>query len=256
MNILAGESLGKSYSEKSLFEGISISLQKNQKSALIAANGFGKSTLLKIIAGKETPDQGKVSIRNSITMGYLEQEPALDPNAGIMDVIFESTSPVLKALGRYETLVGLGDLADKNELQSTIDLIDSLGAWDHESKAREILSKLGIHELDRTIGTLSGGQKKRVALARLLVEEPDLLLLDEPTNHLDLDMIEWLESYLKRLNKTILLISHDRYFIEGVCDTILELTANKIHSYQGNYAYYLEKKEEREFREGREIDKA
>ncbi len=256
MNILAGESLGKSYSEKSLFEGISISLQKNQKSALIAANGFGKSTLLKIIAGKETPDQGKVSIRNSVTMGYLEQEPALDPNAGIMDVIFDSTSPVLEALGRYETLVGLGDSADKNELQSTIDLIDSLGAWDHESKAREILSKLGIHELDRTIGTLSGGQKKRVALARLLVEEPDLLLLDEPTNHLDLDMIEWLESYLKRLNKTILLISHDRYFIEGVCDTILELTANKIHSYQGNYAYYLEKKEEREFREGREIDKA
>ncbi|MFM7901416.1 MAG: ATP-binding cassette domain-containing protein, partial [Bacteroidota bacterium] len=215
MNILTGEGLGKAFSEKSLFEGISISLQKNQKSALIAANGVGKSTLLRILAGKETADSGKVSIRNSVTMGYLEQEPALDSNAGIMDVIFESTSPVLKALGLYEFLIDLGELADKNELQETIDLIDSLGAWDHESKAREILSKLGIHDLEKTIGTLSGGQKKRVALARLLVEEPDLLLLDEPTNHLDLDMIEWLESYLSKLNKTILLISHDRYFLEG-----------------------------------------
>ncbi|MFM7823693.1 MAG: ABC-F family ATP-binding cassette domain-containing protein, partial [Bacteroidota bacterium] len=256
MNILTGEGLGKAFSEKSLFEGISISLQKNQKSALIAANGVGKSTLLRILAGKETADSGKVSIRNSVTMGYLEQEPALDSNAGIMDVIFESTSPVLKALGRYEFLIDLGELADKNELQETIDLIDSLGAWDHESKAREILSKLGIHDLEKTIGTLSGGQKKRVALARLLVEEPDLLLLDEPTNHLDLDMIEWLESYLSKLNKTILLISHDRYFLEGVCDTILELTPDRLYSYQGDYAYFLEKKDEREFREGREIDKA
>ncbi|MFM7054935.1 MAG: ribosomal protection-like ABC-F family protein [Bacteroidota bacterium] len=256
MNILTGEGLGKAFSEKSLFEGISISLQKNQKSALIAANGVGKSTLLRILAGKETADSGKVSIRNSVTMGYLEQEPALDPNAGIMDVIFESTSPVLKALGLYEFLIDLGELADKNELQETIDLIDSLGAWDHESKAREILSKLGIHDLEKTIGTLSGGQKKRVALARLLVEEPDLLLLDEPTNHLDLDMIEWLESYLSKLNKTILLISHDRYFLEGVCDTILELTPDRLYSYQGDYAYFLEKKDEREFREGREIDKA
>jgi len=256
MNILTGEGLGKAFSEKSLFEGISISLQKNQKSALIAANGVGKSTLLRILAGKETADSGKVSIRNSVTMGYLEQEPALDPNAGIMDVIFESSSPVLKALGRYEYLIDLGELADKNELQETIDLIDSLGAWDHESKAREILSKLGIHDLEKTIGTLSGGQKKRVALARLLVEEPDMLLLDEPTNHLDLDMIEWLESYLSKLSKTILLISHDRYFLEGVCDTILELTSDRLYSYQGDYAYFLEKKEEREFREGREIDKA
>ncbi|MGR6086723.1 MAG: ABC-F family ATP-binding cassette domain-containing protein [Arcticibacter sp.] len=256
MNILTGEGLGKAFSEKSLFEGISISLQKNQKSALIAANGVGKSTLLRILAGKEAADTGIVSIRNSVTMGYLEQEPALDPNAGIMDVIFESSSPVLKALGRYEFLIDLGELADKNELQETIDLIDSLGAWDHESKAREILSKLGIHDLEKTIGTLSGGQKKRVALARLLVEEPDLLLLDEPTNHLDLDMIEWLESYLSKLSKTILLISHDRYFLEGVCDTILELTPDRLYSYQGDYAYFLEKKEDREFREGREIDKA
>jgi ATP-binding cassette subfamily F protein uup len=256
MNILAAENLSKAFSEKSLFEGIQLSLQKNQKSALIAANGVGKSTLLKILAGKETADNGKVSIRNSVTMGYLEQEPVLNANAGIMDVIFESSSPVLKALGNYERLIDLGELADKQELQQTIDLIDSLGAWDHESKAREILSKLGINELDRTIGTLSGGQRKRVALARLLVEEPDLLLLDEPTNHLDLDMIEWLEGYLRKLNKTILLISHDRYFLEGVCDTILELTPSKIYSYHGNYAYFLEKKEEREFREGREIDKA
>ncbi len=224
--------------------------------ALIAANGSGKSTLLKILAGKETPDTGSVAIRNSVTIGYLDQNPYLNPAATVIDCIFDAASPELQALGYYEKLLKNGNNANPKELQHAIDVIDSLGAWDHEAKASEILSKLGISDLEQTVSSLSGGQKKRVALSRLLVEEPDLLLLDEPTNHLDLDMIEWLEQYLKNLNKTVLLISHDRYFIENVCDTIGELDTDKVHLYKGNYAYFLEKKAEREFREGREIDKA
>jgi ABC transport system ATP-binding/permease protein len=255
VNYLSAEGLTKAFTEKVLFSGLSISLQKNQKMALIAANGSGKSTLLKILAGKESADAGTVSIRNTITLGYLDQDPYLNPAAKIMDTIFDSTSPVLKALGEYEALIDEGEKADHDKLHKLIDLIDSLAAWDHEAKAREILAKLGIHDLDQLAGSLSGGQKKRVALARLLIEEPDLLLLDEPTNHLDLEMIEWLENYLRNLNKTVLIISHDRYFIDNICDTICELD-QKIHIYKGNYGYYLEKKAEREFREGREIDKA
>lgn len=256
MNYLAAEGLSKSYTETPLFTDISIALQKNQKMALIAANGTGKSTLLKILAGKESPDSGTVSIRNGIAIGYLEQDPKMDPSLSVMDAVFDGSNPVLKALGDYEVLSSLGEKANHQELQRLIDMIESMQAWDYEAKAREILSRLGIHRLDQKAATLSGGQKKRVALAKLLIEEPDLLLLDEPTNHLDLDMIEWLENYLKNLNKTVLMISHDRYFIDQVCDTIAELDRNKLWIYKGNYAYYLEKKEEREFREGREIDKA
>ncbi len=256
MNYLTAEGLSKAFTETVLFSGISISLQKNQKMALIAANGSGKTTLLKILAGKESPDSGTVSVRNSITIGYLEQDPWLHPDSAIIDTIFDSSNPVLKALGAYETHIDSGDHSNPELLQQLIDEIDQLGAWDYEAKAREVLSRLGLHDLEQKAGTLSGGQKKRVALARLLIEEPDLLLLDEPTNHLDLEMIEWLENYLCSLNKTVLLISHDRYFIDSVCDTIGELDRNKIHIYKGNYAYYLEKKDERDFREGREIDKA
>jgi len=223
---------------------------------LIAANGSGKSTLLKILAGMETPDSGTISIRNSITLGYLDQDPYLNPTSSVLDTLFDSSNPVLKALGDYEAQLDLGDKADHTHLQELMDLIDSLGAWDYEARAREILSRLGIHDMEQLTGSLSGGQKKRVALARLLIEAPDLLLLDEPTNHLDLEMIEWLENYLSNLNKTVLLISHDRYFIDSVCDSIGELDFDRIHLYKGNYAYYLENKAEREFRESREIDKA
>ncbi len=223
---------------------------------LIAANGSGKSTLLKILSGLETADTGTISIRNSITLGYLDQDPYLNPSSKVIDTLFDSTNPVLKALGDYEAQLDLGDKADPVHLQQLMDLIDSLGAWDYEARAREILSRLGLHDLEQLAGSLSGGQKKRVALARLLIEAPDLLLLDEPTNHLDLEMIEWLENYLSTLNKTVLLISHDRYFIDNVCDSIGELDFDRIHIYKGNYAYYLENKAEREFRESREIDKA
>jgi ABC transport system ATP-binding/permease protein len=256
VNYLSAEGLSKAFTETSLFSGINISLQKNQKMGLIAPNGSGKSTLLKILAGKESPDSGTISVRNSITLGYLDQDPYLNPSSRVIDTLFDSSNPVLKALGAYEAHLDLGEHADQEHLQELIDIIDSLGAWDYEARAREILSRLGIHDLEQTAGSLSGGQKKRVALARLLIEAPDLLLLDEPTNHLDLEMIEWLENYLANLNKTVLLISHDRYFIDNVCDTIGELEPDRIHIYKGNYAYFLEKKEEREFRESREIDKA
>ncbi len=224
--------------------------------ALIAANGSGKSTLLRILAGREKGDDGKVTIRNGVTAGYLEQQPVYQEEATVMDSIFKSDHPVLHALGEYEKCIDQGDNADHALLQQLIDKIDSLQAWDYESKAHEILGKLGIHDLDKQMKHLSGGQKKRVALARLLIEEPDILLLDEPTNHLDLDMIEWLENYLFSLNKTVLLVTHDRYFLDKVCDTISELDNGKLYIYTGNYEYYLEKKAEREQQQASELDKS
>jgi ATP-binding cassette subfamily F protein uup len=256
VNYITAENLSKAFTEVPLFSGISISLQKNQKLALIGANGSGKSTLLKMLAGKEQPDSGTINIRNGVSVGYLEQDPYLNPSSRVIDTLFDMSDPVMKLLGEYEALVDLGERADPDKLHRLIDAIDAAGAWDFESRAREVLSKLGIHDMEQPASQLSGGQKKRVALARLLITAPDLLLLDEPTNHLDLDMIEWLENYLSGLSKTILMISHDRYFIERVCDTIAEMQPDRIWLYKGNYAYYLEKKGEREFREAREIDKA
>ncbi|MEP7168897.1 MAG: ABC-F family ATP-binding cassette domain-containing protein, partial [Bacteroidota bacterium] len=255
MNYLTTESLTKAYNETPLFENLNISLSANQKLALIAANGSGKTTLLRIIAGKENADSGKVTMRNGITLGYLEQQPEFHPDSMVMDCIFKSDHPVLHALGEYEKCLDQGEHADQDLMQQLIDKIDSLQAWDFESKAHEILGKLGIHDLEKQIKHLSGGQKKRVALAKLLVEEPDLLLLDEPTNHLDLDMIEWLENYLRSLNKTVLLVTHDRYFLDSVCDTISELDNGVLYTYTGNYKYYLEKKTEREFQEASEMEK-
>jgi ATP-binding cassette subfamily F protein uup len=255
MNYLTSESLCKAYNETPLFENLNISLAANQKMALIAANGSGKTTLLRILAGKESPDRGKVTMRNGITLGYLEQQPEFHPDSMVMDCIFKSDHPVLHALGEYEKCLDQGENADHNLMQELIDKIDSLQAWDFESKAHEILGKLGIHDLEKQIKHLSGGQKKRVALAKLLVEEPDLLLLDEPTNHLDLDMIEWLENYLRTLNKTVLLVTHDRYFLDNVCDTISELDKGKLFTYTGSYKYYLEKKNERELQEASEMEK-
>lgn len=256
MNYLTAESLSKAYDETPLFENLNISLNANQKMALIAANGSGKTTLLLMLAGKEIPDKGKVTSRNGITIGYLEQQPEFYAEATVMDSIFKKDHPVLHALGEYEKCLDEGDKADHKLMQQLIDKIDALQAWDYEAKAHEILGKLGIHDFDKQIKHLSGGQKKRVALAKLLIEEPDLLLLDEPTNHLDLDMIEWLENYLYSLNKTVLLVTHDRYFLDKVCDTIAELDNGILYVYSGNYAYFLEKKNERELQQASEIDKA
>lgn len=256
MNILSAESLSKSFVETSLFEDVSLSLGYRQKAALIAANGAGKTTLLKIIAGKETADSGQVSIRKGIKVGYLEQDPALNDEDTIKESLFNSDNPVMKVIGDYELCLIKGDQASQDELQHLMARMDELHAWGYEAKAAEVLGMLNIHDLDKQVKQLSGGQKKRLALAHLLIDEPDLLILDEPTNHLDLDMIEWLEKHLNKLNKTMLIVTHDRYFLDGVCDTIYELERGKMYLHKGNYAYFLEKKHDREFREGREVDKA
>ncbi|MBP7166537.1 MAG: ABC-F family ATP-binding cassette domain-containing protein [Bacteroidia bacterium] len=256
MNIFTAEQITKAYNEKPLFTKIDISLGENQKMALIAANGSGKTTLMRMLAGKEVPDEGKISFRSDLRIGYLDQDPYFPPEASVMDCIFEPGHPVLHAIGEYEKLLDMGDDIDQVELQVVMDKIDLLNGWDYEARAAEVLGKLGIHQLDKPTRLMSGGQKKRIALARLLIEDLDLLLLDEPTNHLDLDMIEWLEQYLKRQNKPLLLISHDRYFLDNVCNVITELENNRIYTYNGNYGYYLERKEERESQERASIDKA
>lgn len=256
MNVFTAEKLSKSYSEKPLFTDIDISISEGQKMAIIAANGSGKTTLLRILAGKEQPDSGKVSKRNDLRVGYLEQDPLFTPGLTAMDCIFPPEHPLLHAIGEYEKLIEQGEHADQGELQRYTDYIDRNNGWDYETRAVEVLGKLGIHDLDKTVEYFSGGQKKRISLARLLIEDHDLLLLDEPTNHLDLDMIEWLENYLTRMNKPMILITHDRYFLDGVCDTIAELHNNTLFIYKGNYAYYLQKKDERDTSERATVDKA
>lgn len=256
MNLFTAEGISKAFNEKPLFTKIDISLQEGQKMALIAANGSGKTTLMKIIAGKEVADEGIVSFRKDLRVGYLEQDPQFPPTASVMDCIFEPGHPVLHAIGEYEQIINSGEEIDPGKLQIAMDAIDSLNGWDYEARAAEVLGKLGIHQLDKETRLMSGGQKKRMALARLLIDDHDVLLLDEPTNHLDLDMIEWLEQYIKRLNKSIILISHDRYFLDNVCNVIVEIDDSNVYTYNGNYAYYMEKKGEREEQSNSTVDKA
>lgn len=256
MNLFTAEGISKAFNEKPLFTKIDISLQEGQKMALIAANGSGKTTLMKIIAGKEVADEGIVSFRKDLRVGYLEQDPQFPPTASVMDCIFEPGHPILHAIGEYEQLINSGEDIDPGKLQITMDAIDTLNGWDYEARAAEVLGKLGIHQLDKETRLMSGGQKKRIALARLLIDDHDVLLLDEPTNHLDLDMIEWLEQYIKRLNKSIILISHDRYFLDNVCNVIVEMDNSEVYTYSGNYAYYMEKKDEREEQTRSTVDKA
>ena len=256
MNLFTAEGISKAFNEKPLFSKIDISLSEGQKMALIAANGSGKTTLMKIIAGKEVADEGIVSFRKDLRVGYLEQDPQFPPTASVMDCIFEPGHPVLHAIGEYEQIINSGEEIDPGKLQIAMDAIDSLNGWDYEARAAEVLGKLGIHQLDKETKLMSGGQKKRMALARLLIDDHDVLLLDEPTNHLDLDMIEWLEQYIKRLNKSIILISHDRYFLDNVCNVIVEIDDSNVYTYNGNYAYYMEKKDEREEQTKSTVDKA
>ena len=256
MNLFTAEGISKAFNEKPLFSKIDISLSEGQKMALIAANGSGKTTLMKIIAGKEVADEGIISFRKDLRVGYLEQDPQFPPTASVMDCIFEPGHPVLHAIGEYEQIINSGEDIDPGKLQIVMDTIDSLNGWDYEARAAEVLGKLGIHQLDKETKLMSGGQKKRMALARLLIDDHDVLLLDEPTNHLDLDMIEWLEQYIKRLNKSIILISHDRYFLDNVCNVIVELDDSNVYTYNGNYAYYMEKKDEREEQTKSTVDKA
>lgn len=249
-NYITVENLSKSYGEKPLFENIGFGINKGQKTALVAANGSGKSTLLKILAGKEPYDDGKLSFRKNISVAYLEQQPLQGVQASIMDVIFESDSPLMKTVKRYEQAVRAvqRDPSPKvqQELTNAISEMDSISAWNYESEVKEILGKLQIDDLDQSVATLSGGERKKVALCMVLLSNSEVLLLDEPTNHLDIQMIEWLENYLSKANQSLLVVSHDRYFIDAISTDIYELDNCTINKYHGNFAYYLEKKAERQ----------
>ena len=253
MNYLSVENVSKRYGERLLFEHVTFGILKGQKVALVAKNGTGKSTLFRVIMGDESPDTGSVAFNKGIRVSFLAQEHGLEESWNILDNLFTGDGPVPTAIREYEEAL----LADDGErLQNAMDRMDQLQAWDHEAKAKSILGKLNIHDLSRRVDTLSGGQKRRIALAKVLLEEPDLLLLDEPTNHLDLDMIEWLEDYLARAGMSLLMITHDRYFLEVICDEILEMDDQQLYRYKGNFSYFLEKKAEREANEMAQRDRA
>ncbi|MCQ2250103.1 MAG: ABC-F family ATP-binding cassette domain-containing protein [Bacteroidales bacterium] len=247
------ENLSKSFGDNVLFENITFSVMKDQKTALIAKNGAGKSTLLNIIGRKESADSGNVVFRNGISVGYLTQDPVLDDNLTVREQIFSVSNRLAQIVSEYEAAMASGN---EEQIARTQAMMDSSNAWDYESDMKQILGKLRIHDLDQKIGTLSGGQKKRIALADVLIEHPDFLILDEPTNHLDTDMTEWLEKYLHDTRTTLLMVTHDRYFLDNVCDFIIEIDDNVIYNYTGNYSYYLRKRDERLQNMSAAIDKA
>ncbi len=247
------ENLSKYWGELPLFDGISFSINEGQKVAMIAKNGAGKSTLMDIIAGLETPDSGKSSLSNHISIGYLRQNPELNPEDTILEATFNSSGELIQAVKNYEKAL---ESHDSRVLDSAIERMNALNAWDFELKIKQILTQLKITNVNQQIKFLSGGQKKRVALAHILIDEPDFLILDEPTNHLDLEMIEWLEKHLEKAKGTLFMVTHDRYFLDRVCNEIIELENNTIYKYKGNYSYYVEKREERIQSLNAEIDRA
>ncbi len=255
MNYLTLENVNKSYGEKTLFRNVNLQISKGQKVALIAKNGSGKTTLMRVIAGTE-PGEGencKVMMRRDVRVGYLPQEPEFFSGHNALEAVFDSDSEQIRAVRRYE--LALLHPNDEKELNAALGRMDDLKAWDIESRVKEILFKLNITNLEQNVTTLSGGQKKRLALAKLLIEEPEFLILDEPTNHLDLDMIEWLEVYLKQAALTLFMVTHDRYIMQRVCDTILELDRGELFKYTGGYQDFLEKRSLRLENEAIELDK-
>lgn len=243
MNYLSVEELTKSFGIRVLFDKISFGIDKGQKVAFIAKNGTGKSTFLRILSGLETYDSGNVVFRKDIKVGYLHQTPLFDKSVTISEAIFKANTPEINAIKEYELALLHPD--DNEKMQKAFNKMDELKAWDYETRIKQILGQLKIHNLEQQIKELSGGQLKRIALAQVLIENPDFIILDEPTNHLDLDMIEWLENYLSKENITLLMVTHDRYFLERVCNEIIELDNKTLYRYKGNYSYFLEKKQER-----------
>ena len=254
MNYLSVENIAKSYGERRLFENISFGINKDQKVGFVAKNGTGKTSLLNILAGTDAPDEGQVIYRNDIRVAFLSQEPDLDPELTIEQSIFSSENPTLKIVEQYEK--AMENPEDADALQKAMDAMEANNAWDFETEFKQILFKLNLEDLHEVVKNLSGGQKKRLALARMLLKKPDFIILDEPTNHLDLDMIEWLEEYFRKQDFTIFMVTHDRYFLERVCNEIIELEDGKLYTYKGNYSYYLDKKEERHQLEQTNTDKA
>ncbi len=258
MNYLSVEGLSKRFDEKHLFEDISFGLDQGQKAALVGVNGVGKSTLLKVISGVETQDRGIVSFRKGLVVSMLQQHPEFDPENKIIEAVFSEEKEELKVIRDYELGIQKTqqDPEEAPDLSPLIEKMDALNAWEYEHQIKSLLGKLGIHNLEQKMGDLSGGQKKRVALAQVLVVNPDFLILDEPTNHLDIEIIEWLENYLSTANLTLLMVTHDRYFLDRVTNEILEIDRGKINRYKGNYEHFLEKKAERMGMESATVDKA
>ncbi|SMG49140.1 ATP-binding cassette, subfamily F, uup [Marivirga sericea] len=258
MNYLSVENITKSFGERVLFENISFGLAQGEKVALVGINGSGKSTLLKILMGEEMPDSGNLSFRNEIKVGFLSQNPQFQAGQNAMQAIFSSDHESLNIIKEYERLAENPDMNDKeqNRFQELMEKMEAHQLWDYESQVQQILGQLGIDDIKQSVEHMSGGQKKRVALAAQLIVKPDVLILDEPTNHLDIDVIEWLENYLATQNMTLLMVTHDRYFLDRVCNGILEIDRQQIFKYKGNYEEFLVKKEERESIEQLEVDKA
>jgi ATP-binding cassette subfamily F protein uup len=260
MNLISVENLAKDYGERVLFEDLSFGLSRGNKMALVANNGTGKSSLLKIIAGKDVSSAGEVTQRKGIEVGYLSQNSDFDESLTIQQLVDSAQSRVSKIISEYEKAVEnqTNDFSETNQkkVEELTLLMDQYSAWDYERRIKQILSKFKITDLSQKVGKLSGGQKKRLSLSLLLIDEADVLLLDEPTNHLDVEMIEWLEKYLSQQKITLLMVTHDRYFLENVCNHILELENGELYHHKGNYSYFLEKREERENNFSVEIQKA
>lgn len=252
-NLLQVENLTKSFGVNSLFDDINFTINEGDKVGLIAKNGTGKSTLLSIIAGDDTPDDGKLIFKNDLTIGYLKQLPQFEPHLSVIDTCLIGDDDQSKAIRQYENALIEGN---NEEMTKAIQAMDLASAWDYEERFKQILSQLKIDDFKQRISELSGGQIKRVALAKILISNPQFLILDEPTNHLDIDMIEWLEAYLTRSRMTILMVTHDRYFLDKICSKILELDQKSIYGYDGNYNYYLEKRAERIDAQNAAVEKA
>ena len=245
MNLLSAETISKTFNDRWLFRDISLGISQGEKFGFVGNNGVGKSTLLKILTGELQSDSGKVSVRDGVRMGYLTQTPSVSDDLTVKDLLFSESNEVARVVKEYEDCIHHPDTSPER-MQAVLERMEDLKAWDYEAKVHEVIEKLGVPDIDKNFGALSGGQKKRIFLAQLLLLEPDLIIMDEPTNHLDLSAIEWLENYLSGQNITLIMVTHDRYFLDAVATEIIELDRGQIFRYKGNYAYFLEKKAERE----------
>ncbi|MCD9018106.1 ABC-F family ATP-binding cassette domain-containing protein [Parachryseolinea silvisoli] len=255
MNYLSAENVGKTFSDRWLFKDITLGISQGEKLALVGNNGVGKSTLLKILTGELAPDAGKVSVRQGKRLGYLTQQPVVAKGLTVKDVLFSDDNEIAKVVKEYEDCIHHPDTSPE-KMQAVLERMEELKAWDYEAKVHEVIEKLGVPDFDKKFSELSGGQKKRIFLAQLLLQEPDLIIMDEPTNHLDLSAIEWLENYLAGANITLIMVTHDRYFLDSVATEIIEIDRGQLFRYKGNYAYFLEKKEQREEILKAEVSKA
>jgi ATP-binding cassette subfamily F protein uup len=247
------ENLSRVYGEKVLFKNISFVITEGQKIALIARNGTGKTSILNTIAGLEGADEGNIKIFPDVTFGYLRQDPELNESNTVFEEVYESANAIQRTILGYEQALETGD---KKALQLATEQMDACNGWEYETRVKQILTTFKITDLGQKIGELSGGQRKRVALAKTLITEPSFLILDEPTNHLDIDMIEWLEAFLSRSSSTLLMVTHDRYFLDRVCNEIIELETGALYRYKGNYSYFLEHQALRIDIQNKETDKA